>query len=114
VDSRNATAEIVVVHDVIVDKRERLDGLDRNRRREDIDLLAPRRGKRPILRRHRIDIRNRLGGQKEDRRAQTLAAGIEQIPRSSVESLGFFDRQLLTDRIIYDRPTVGDGRFDAF
>jgi len=62
VDRRDAAAQIVVVHDIVVDERERLDDFYAHRRRHHIDLFAiDERRERAIVARKRLCRGERLG-----------------------------------------------------
>jgi len=100
VDRLDAAAEVVVVHDVVVDQGERLDDLDRDRRGHQIYFPAGYRRERPVVGLAGLDIRQRLADQQRGCGSEPFATGFEDVSGGLVESFGLLERQVDIDRVV--------------
>jgi len=113
VDRRHPPAHVVVVHDVVVDERERLYHLDADRRGEHVNRLAGDVGERAVVGRKRWGVGHRLGREEEYRRPEPLASGVEQVAGRPIEPLRMVDRELFTDPLVHELAPPAYRRVDA-
>jgi len=109
VDGRDAPSEVVLVHDVVVDQRERLDHLDRDCGAHHVDGVAVEGRELAEVRAQRVGAGHRLRGQRRHRRTEPLSAGFEDVPRRLVEPLRVLYRQLLVDSGVDELTPLADG-----